>query len=100
MIPPFDEDGLLPAGIHEATWEEFEARFGFHPQRRALLLGMRAAMDALKEAGCRTVYINGSFVTAKEEPADYDACFNKTGIIGAWLDPVFRDKTPGRPAQK
>ena len=45
MIPPFDEDGLLPAGIHEATWEEFEARFGFHPQRRALLLGMRAAMD-------------------------------------------------------
>jgi hypothetical protein len=28
MIPPFDRSGLLPSGVHEATWAEVAARFG------------------------------------------------------------------------
>ena len=28
MIPPFDDSGCLPPGIHPATLDEIEARFG------------------------------------------------------------------------
>lgn len=31
-------------------------------------------MEQLKAAGCSTIYINGSFVTNKTEPGDFDAC--------------------------
>ncbi|MGH7966729.1 MAG: DUF6932 family protein, partial [Candidatus Binatia bacterium] len=27
MIPPFDDAGDLPPGMHTASWEEFRARF-------------------------------------------------------------------------
>ena len=30
MIPPFKDHGYLPPGIHPATLEEVEARFGDH----------------------------------------------------------------------
>jgi hypothetical protein len=41
-------------------------------RRRTLLAGLREALGALREAGCRTVYLDGSFVTAKEAPEDFD----------------------------
>jgi len=54
MTPPFElSTGLLPAGIHEATWEELVARFGWTPYRLTLLAGLKAALDALRLAGCR-----------------------------------------------
>lgn len=28
MIPPFDDSGFLPTGVHPATLTEIEARFG------------------------------------------------------------------------
>jgi hypothetical protein len=31
-------------------------------------------MEHLRAAGCRTIYINGSFVTDKLNPNDFDAC--------------------------
>jgi hypothetical protein len=39
MIPDFDKVGNLPAGIHEATWDEFTARFAGTGHRRALAAG-------------------------------------------------------------
>ena len=33
-------------------------------------------MEQLKAAGCRTIYINGSFVTSKTYPNDFDACWD------------------------
>lgn len=36
MIPPFDERGSLLAGIHKATWNEVEIRFGQSPKRKFL----------------------------------------------------------------
>lgn len=70
MIPPFDERGNLPPGIHRADWSELEARLGGTPWRRFLLGGLREALTCLQEAGCRTAYVNGSFVSAKVAPAD------------------------------
>ncbi len=79
MIPPFDERGNLPPGIHKADWTELEAAFGGSPRRVALLAGLREALASLRRAGCRTAYIDGSFVTAKEEPGDFDACWDAVG---------------------
>ena len=75
MIPAFDPDtGNLPAGEHRARWDEIVERFGYTPWRRKLLDGLEAALASLRAAGCDRVYLDGSFVTAKEEPADFDAC--------------------------
>jgi len=37
--------------------------------------GLELAMTQLKAAGCRTIYIDGSFVTSKPNPGDFDACW-------------------------
>lgn len=97
IIPPFHPNGNLPPGIHLATWREFSDRFGDTSHRRNLL---RAALDALALAGCQLVYIDGSFVTAKAIPGDYDACWETTGVNRFDLDPVFLDFANRRAAQK
>jgi len=38
------------------------------------------AMEQLKAAGCRTIYINGSFVTIKADPGDFDACWDREEV--------------------
>ena len=62
--------------------------------------GLRAALVNLKGAGCQTAYINGSFVTRKELPNDYDACWEETGVDPEALDPVLLTFDPGRAMQK
>ncbi|MEQ8464923.1 MAG: hypothetical protein RIC07_15245 [Coleofasciculus sp. E1-EBD-02] len=37
--------------------------------------GLELAMTKLKAAGCRIIYIDGSFVTSKPNPGDFDACW-------------------------
>ena len=100
MIPEFTRDGRLPAGVHWAAWQEIEARFGFSERRQELLSGLRLASRALRRAGCRQMYIDGSFVTIKHEPGDYDACWDIDGVDVECLDPVFLDFADGRRAQK
>jgi hypothetical protein len=58
---------------------------------------------SLKSAGCRKVHIDGSFVTDKELPNDFDGCWERAGMSLANLqqhDPVLLDFTDGRRAQK
>lgn len=62
--------------------------------------GLRAALENLKAAGCRTIYINGSFVTSKDLPNDYDACWEEDGVEPTDLDPVLLTFDPGRTTQK
>src|SRR5712691_12190048 len=100
MIPAFQADGALPPGLHDATWEEFFRRFGTNEHRRSLLTGLKAALDALRAAGCQTVYIDGSFVTAKEVPNDFDGCWDIDGVDPALLDPILLTFDYGRAAQK
>lgn len=100
MIPQFDADGLLPPGIHWATWDEVTATFGNAPWRRRLLDGLEMAIDSLRRAGCRTVYIDGSFVTSKEVPNDFDACWEEEGVVPELLDPALLQFDAGRAAQK
>jgi len=100
MIPDFNRDGTLPAGIHSSGWEEVESRFGFSERRLQLLGGLKSALRALRRAGCRRVYIDGSFVTVKREPGDYDACWDIEGVDMESLDSVFLDFSNARRAQK
>ena len=47
-----------------------------------------------------TVYVNGSFVTNKEVPNDFDACWEEAGVDPTVLDPVLLTFDPGRVTQK
>ena len=58
------------------------------------------AIDSLRRAGCHTVYIDGSFVTIKEVPNDFDACWEEAGVTPELLDPVLLQFDAGRAAQK
>jgi hypothetical protein len=100
VIPEFTADGLLPQGVHPATLEEVQERFGGNERREQLLIGLVEALRLLGAAGCRRVYINGSFVTSKERPNDIDVCWDIDGVDADALDPVFFDFEDGRAAQK
>ena len=64
------------------------------------MAGFNAALENLKSAGCRTVYLDGSFVTIKAIPNDYDACWDEDGVDPVLLDPVLLTFDAGRAAQK
>ncbi len=65
-----------------------------------LLSGLEAALDALRLAGCRRVYLDGSFVSNKPDPNDYDACWEQAGVDWSKLDPVLLTFDRGRATQK
>lgn len=71
MIPPFNEHGYLPPGIHPATLDEIEARFGVESEiRRAEMQSVRWLVPTAKTAGVLRIILNGSFVTDELEPND------------------------------
>lgn len=74
--------------------------FGTNRLREKLLDGLYRAAQALKTAGCQTLYVDGSFVTIKDLPGDFDGCWDPVGVIAAKLDPVLLDFSNGRLAQK
>ena len=99
MIPEWTGDGLLPIGVHVADWSAIKARFGTNSRRRVLLGGFRDASMALAGAGCTRLWLDGSFITDKELPGDYDLCWDWRGVDPSKLDPVLLDFTPsGRTA--
>lgn len=100
MVPEFDSRGLLPQGIYRADWQEIVKRFGRNRQRLQLLSGLKEALDLLRDAGCRRVYLDGSFVTDKESPNDVDVCWDVDGVEPMSLDSVFFDFDNERTAQK
>jgi hypothetical protein len=100
MLPAFDDEGNLPPGVHWADWPEIEHRFGQNPHRVKLLEGFRVAIEELRAAGCKTVYLDGSFVTEKAQPNDFDACWDLADVDPDKLDPVFLDFDNSRATQK
>jgi hypothetical protein len=104
MIPGLvDIDGVwnvLPPGIHDATLGEVEQRFATNDRRKLLYKGFREGVDSLKNAGCRTVFLDGSFVSDKPNPGDFDACWDPAGVDDKKLDPVLLDFSHGRKRQK
>jgi len=91
---------LLPAGVHVAPWAEVCSRYGWTEHRLKLLSGLRQALMSLKKAGCKRVYLDGSFVTAKEHPGDFDGCWEEAGVDPRKLHPVLLKFEAKRAAQK
>lgn len=105
MLPSFIEVPgapflVLPPGVHWASLDEIRERFATSPRREWLFEGLVQAVEALRNAGCRRLFVDGSFATAKENPGDYDGCWDPSGVIAAKLDPVLLDFSDGRLAQK
>lgn len=59
-----------------------------------------AACRNLAAAGCGELLLDGSFVTAKPLPGDYDGAWETAGVDPDRLDPVLLDFTSGRAAMK
>ena len=73
MIPPFNELGYLLPGIHTATLDEIDARFGQATElRRAQMESIRWMVELAARAGAKRIVLNGSFVTDIMEPNDVD----------------------------
>jgi hypothetical protein len=103
VILGFDSTGNLPPGVHRATWQEVQAHFGTDGHRNLLLQGFRRALLSLARAGCETAYLDGSFVTSKSVPNDFDACWEMSNVDISRLqleEPVLLDFSNRRAAQK
>ena len=62
--------------------------------------GLLAASRNLAAAGCPALLLDGSFVTAKPVPGDYDGTWETEGVDPELLDPVLLDFSNGRAAMK
>ena len=104
MIPDFVDIGapwkVLPPGVHNATLKDVEARFATSDYRKLLYSGFRNGVTALRKAGCRKIFLNGSFITEKPMPADFDVCWEPIGVDPRKLDPVLLDFNDRRKKQK
>jgi hypothetical protein len=76
VLPEFDFDGDLPAGLHSATLVDLERRFGrfmISDRRVALFEKFKQMVEMAKASGIvEKIIVGGSFVTAKPDPNDID----------------------------
>lgn len=103
MIPNFETNGNLPPGIYNATIEEVIERFGINPHRVNLIDGLIKLITHLEEIGCYMVYLDGSFITSKEYPSDYDLCWSIIGLQDeqvSRIDPILLDVNKYRKEMK
>jgi hypothetical protein len=88
VIPPFDEDGLLPPGDYEVSFEELMSsplvcgpgdpeRFPSwdSPWRTRLVGNLEVLVQQLWRVGITEIFADGSFVEDKEHPNDIDGYF-------------------------
>ena len=100
MIEFDSASGYLPQGVHTMTLAAFFNTFAWNARRRFLYAGLARAIASLQAAGCRAIIVDGSYVTAKEEPGDWDAAFDPVGVDPASLDPILLRHEDGRNAMR
>ena len=92
--------GYLPPGIHVAGLYDVANRFANNSHRARLMAGLLAACRNLAAAGCEELLLNGSFVSDKPLPGDYDAAWETSGVDANLLDPILLDFSNRRAAMK
>ena len=93
-LPDFEADGYLPPGVHLCDEPDVIQRFGSSNLfRRRLCVRVETWLALARSIRAKRFLIDGSFVTAKEEPNDVDAVI--------WLPENFHDQLALReePAQ-
>jgi hypothetical protein len=92
-IPLLTSDGYLPTGVHECTLDEIKLHFGqFTGSSRRPDLFTRLAEYVTDLRACAiaaSLVVNGSFVTAKQQPNDIDLllALKSSHDLGADLNP-------------
>lgn len=105
MIPEFDNDGLLPPGIHQTDLNGFRERFAIfnRSDRRLRIFDQleRLVKEAKSATIIRRVIVGGSFVTAEPEPNDFDCVLVlDPGIVGTTLRPFEYNLVSRRMARR
>lgn len=72
-IPEHLPDGTLAPGLYRTNWQGFVKRLGFNEHRLGMLDRTRPLFKDLHDLGADDLYIGGSFVRNKINPADIDA---------------------------
>ena len=73
-MSPFNEQGDLPSGVHQAMLAEVLERFGHGAPQRVIVTERLQRVIALAQGTGKLerVFIWGSYVTDKPEPGDID----------------------------
>lgn len=103
MALTYLKNGSLEPGLHQLSFEELTKEYGYTMHRIQLLYGLKLAVNDLKVCGCSKIFIDGSFVTRKYTPNDYDACWSERGVDIGLLQrqsPLFFDFDNHRANQK
>lgn len=85
-LPPFDQDGLLPAGDYELDFRQLRDSFLVTgaggesptwdvPWREFLVNNLQIMTEQLWKVGVTDVFADGSFVEEKDHPNDIDGYF-------------------------
>lgn len=75
-LPEFREDGWLPEGHYDVSWEVVISVFGGSPgsRRERVLHGLLDWRDRARSKNVSGLLVlNGSFISAQESPSDFDA---------------------------
>jgi hypothetical protein len=103
MIPDFDTNGNLPPGVHETTLDDIEVKFTSTLKRKEHFELLKQLIKDLKAIGCKTIYIDGSYITRKSLPNDIDICWESNGVdlnTAKLIMPILWDFRNGRYAQQ
>ncbi|WP_216339773.1 hypothetical protein [Roseovarius sp. PS-C2] len=93
--------GYLAPGVHIVTWDELVALCSVNQHRTRLVGGLKSAALNLRGAGCTLLLLDGSFVSEKDLPNDYDGAWSPVGMNPYLVDPVLLDfSLSGRAAMK
>ncbi len=98
MIPNYEKKArdvqntrYLPPGIHKATWDEFYDRFSTNLRRVMILESLLKMLQYLRDVGCKSVKIDGSLVTTKPIPKDFDGTWDPEGVNDREIDRIMLD---------
>ncbi|MBE8971159.1 hypothetical protein IQ277_34670 [Nostocales cyanobacterium LEGE 12452] len=94
MLPKFIDHHaapfpFLPEGIYDLTINDVSKCFAGNSHRAKLFYGFKIATEHLFQAGCSQVYLDGSFVTSKAFPGDFDALWDTSNVDVKKVHPAF-----------
>ncbi|HUB68492.1 MAG TPA: hypothetical protein VL981_13490 [Candidatus Methylacidiphilales bacterium] len=82
-LPPLNDYGCLPEGVHDGTFGQLRERFAFNPARLRLCDRLEEFMRwAVSLGEFSHAYINGGFITNKAAPADIDVILQTCAPFG------------------
>lgn len=103
MSLTFQKNGNLIPGITVLTIKELEDFYGYNEKRKNLISGLKIGIDHLRNCGCKRIFIDGSFVSKKELPGDFDVCWDVKDVDLLKIQtlyPVLLDFSQERKNQK